>query len=504
MRFSILLLLALSLFWPFASFAQSKDAALALSVDPGVESILQGKSTNIVPKKEVPIKSTVKSDATGRSQLIFPDDATVTICPNTEVLLAEFMDIPTEENIVLDMAVGLMRVITGDASKRNPAAFTVNTPQATIGIRGTMVTIEVRGDMTRIYLSETSGRGVTVRNKYTGRVLEMRSPGLIITVGPELFQERKATRQEAAAFRALFRRPHRQKQFAENNPRLLSAPGTLPYTTGITVAQLDEANRNHEVAYVTPMNPSSGQTQPGIASPVVPVQPDQPSVNPEAPGNPVTPPVIEPTTPVTPENPPSVPDVPAEPDTPENPPATPDVPAEPDVPPLDPGITPIQPDTPANPSAYKVTMPELAGNFAGSGTFNFYNLADPTAAYGSARSGNISFTVPLTYVSLQNDVYTINLTDVKVPGFQNGAFSAQQANGHDLQVNVNRQSGAITQAPGQTITTSPDEIRALLIRGAFTDNQKGQLDTVHFTAGTGAGGEALRGRNQGSINITKH
>lgn len=149
-------------------------------------------------------------------------------------------------------------------------------------------------------------------------------------------------------------------------------------------------------------------------------------------------------------------------------------------------------------------MPELAGNFSGTGDFNFYYVQAPGTAFGNPRSGEISFTVPQNYVSLDSDVYTINLTNIKVPGFQNGQYVANPATGHDLQVRVNRQTGEISQVPGQTIATTPQDIRALMLKGGFDNNQAGSLNTVHFTAGTDASGMALRGRNQGNINISKH
>lgn len=512
--------------FPGLSHARSQDMAEVLSVETSVVSTFQGKTNPLKLRGDVPIKSVVKSDASGRAQLMFPDDATITVAPGTEISLAEFVETPGKENIAIDMSIGALRVITGEVVKRNPSSFTVETPQAVIGIRGTMVIIETTGELTRIYLSETSGKGVTVRNKHTGKTIEMTKPGVLITVGPKILEEKKATKAEAGNLKKLFRRKSGQNTLmaqADTQARRMirkednltgigrsneyAVPGYLPYTTAVRTVQFDEINREQEIrgASITP-NTSGGTSNqpvnppynPGIPSnPDTPARPDQPVNPPATPDNPTNP--GNPSTPDNPSNPgnPSIPDNPSTPDVPvpNVPPISPDTPVNPD--------TPVSPDTPVNPDNYRITLPDLAGTFAGTGTFNYYMLDNPTMSYGPPQSGDITFTVPRTYTSLNNDVYTINLTDVKVPGYQNGTFINQPAQGFDLSVRVDRNTGEISQIPGLVIDTSKEEIRALLLRGEFNDNQSGRLNTIHMNAGTAANGAALRGRNTGMINITK-
>lgn len=179
----------------------AENHATVLSVSPHVVSHLGGKTNTLAVKMKLPVSSTVISDIDGRAQLMFPDTTTVSIAPSTEIALSEFVDTPNEENIVINMATGTARFITGEVSRRKPSAMTVNTPQVVVGIRGTMVTIMVIGDTTKIYLTETSGLGVTVTNRKTGETRKMIRPGNMITVGPsgmielpgELSEVRKMT-----------------------------------------------------------------------------------------------------------------------------------------------------------------------------------------------------------------------------------------------------------------------------------------------------------------------
>lgn len=205
-RFILTLLLVLSCVFVFTVGCRADtEVAQVLSVKPGVFSILAGNETSLQPQMNVPVKATVRSDSTGNAQLMFPDDSTITVAPGTDIELAEFVDTPQKENIALNLAVGTARIITGEVSRRNPLAFTVNTPQAIIGIRGTVATITVSGDSTRIYLSQTSGRGVSVRNRYTGAEMSMRAPGRIITVTPRGLSEDVATHAEVKEFSEMLR-----------------------------------------------------------------------------------------------------------------------------------------------------------------------------------------------------------------------------------------------------------------------------------------------------------
>ncbi len=292
---SLFLCLCFALATPATAFADA--TARVLSVTPGVRYSLGNTGEALAVKMDVPVKAVVVSDATGKAQLIFPDDSTLSIAPDTQISLAEYVDAEREENIVLDLVSGMARIITGESNRKNPQAFTVNTPQASIGIRGTLVTIQAGGDVTRVYLSETSGLGVSVRNLGTGQVMELRKPGTIINVGANFMEERKAQKEEAASFSAALRGKSRAEierataraytERLKNAPIALATEGMLPragLADPIQTAALNRADalaqailvENHLSAVTISLEPDISiptEIVPITPAPILPEQP---------------------------------------------------------------------------------------------------------------------------------------------------------------------------------------------------------------------------------------
>jgi len=129
---------------------------------------------------------TVASSDTGRGQLMFLDQTTLTLGPNTTIVLDTFVFDPTSGGgeIGIGLAEGTLRFIGGSLSRDTPA--TVTTPAATIGIRGsTGIVSYIDGEVAAVFiageqmcLSTGSGRpactsrqgGVLTREGYVGRV----------------------------------------------------------------------------------------------------------------------------------------------------------------------------------------------------------------------------------------------------------------------------------------------------------------------------------------------
>lgn len=79
---------------------------------------------------------TVASSATGRAQLMFLDQSTLSLAPNTTIVLDRFVFDPDRGTgeIGVGLTQGALRFIGGTLSRNQPA--TVTTPTASIGIRG--------------------------------------------------------------------------------------------------------------------------------------------------------------------------------------------------------------------------------------------------------------------------------------------------------------------------------------------------------------------------------
>lgn len=395
----------------------AEQTALTMVVAPGVISILDGKTENLAAKIRLSLKSIVRSDATGKAQFMFPDDSTVNIAPETQIELMEFVDTPEEENIILNMSTGVARFITGELSKRNPAAFTVQTPQAIIGIRGTIVTVEVSGDVTRVYLTETSGKGVNVRNRATGENIRMRKPGALITVGPAGMEERKASATEAKNFAQLLRgkyspaatRARARSAALAQADASLAAQGHLPFTNSVDVAQMDQYNRQALMKNATQVAGIGGASA-SSPTPVVPVVPVVPPV-PDNPGNTPASPGNTPATPASPGgNPATSPDVPNVPEIPDNP-TVPDTPVVgPDVPSTTPPV-----------EAYTIMLADVAGTYSTNVSIPMMNSASEVLA---TVNGQVAFTIPENYITMDENSllihYDVNFTNVTHPRYMQG------------------------------------------------------------------------------------
>lgn len=187
----IFVLLALSF-----SFSFLLANASVVMLNPQVESHLNGEIKPLALKDLVPLKAVLKSKENGRAQLMLDDSSLISIAPNSEISLMDYSDDEGDENVIINIATGTARFVTGEIVRKNPDAFEVQTPNATIGIRGTMVTIVVSSDTTKVYLTETSGLGVSVTNRSTGEQKKMIKPGMLIEVTPRGMEERPGSLDE--------------------------------------------------------------------------------------------------------------------------------------------------------------------------------------------------------------------------------------------------------------------------------------------------------------------
>lgn len=85
-------------------------------------------------------KDTLITDATGFAVLVFDDNTRVTVQPSSELSIAEYAfpkGRPKQGKVSLSLKKGGARTLTGRIAKANPSNFTIKTPTATMGVRGT-------------------------------------------------------------------------------------------------------------------------------------------------------------------------------------------------------------------------------------------------------------------------------------------------------------------------------------------------------------------------------
>lgn len=107
----------------------------------------------------------LETGPTGKLQVTFADGTQLTLGPNADVVIDEFVYTPEKKtgSAILRIAAGTARVLAGAIEDTGgEGAFSITTPVATIGVRGTDFFVEMDGDHLEVALF--SGYEVTVTN----------------------------------------------------------------------------------------------------------------------------------------------------------------------------------------------------------------------------------------------------------------------------------------------------------------------------------------------------
>jgi hypothetical protein len=121
------------------AFAQTAGMVTHLS------GLLTAKSSSgavriLAVKSEVMQGDTLITERETYARVKFSDDGEMVLRPGSQLVVASYAYdaiAPANDNVVLSLLKGGLRAVTGLVGKRNHDAVTINTPTATIGIRGT-------------------------------------------------------------------------------------------------------------------------------------------------------------------------------------------------------------------------------------------------------------------------------------------------------------------------------------------------------------------------------
>jgi len=126
------------------SFAGGIGTITDLSHQPA--SILRQKAT-LDGKKGTLVESMDAVKTTqGKAAITFEDDTKVQITENSRLVIDDFVYDPKNAKggkLAIKVAMGTVRYASGQVAKNNPQAVAINTPTATIGVRGTDFTTTV-------------------------------------------------------------------------------------------------------------------------------------------------------------------------------------------------------------------------------------------------------------------------------------------------------------------------------------------------------------------------
>ena len=148
--------MALCLLLLVASACAAKDVGQVISFKAGVTAQRGGQSVALEMKSPVSEHDVLHTDATGRAQILFEDDTTVALGSNTSLSLETVVAEGANPAFRARMGQGVARFITGKIVEKNPDGFSVVTPDATVGIRGTIFAVQVGNGTTTVYVTNTT------------------------------------------------------------------------------------------------------------------------------------------------------------------------------------------------------------------------------------------------------------------------------------------------------------------------------------------------------------
>ncbi len=158
--------------------AAAQQVGTATAVNPLTESTPPGATTvALTVGAHVVHKERIHTTPTGSVQLLFLDKSTLSIAPNTDILIDEFVYDPNSGNghMLVTLTEGTLRFVGGILSHEGNAS--IATPAAAIGIRGATGTIHNDNHGTQVIDSF----GIFPIHNGAGTVI-LRRPGFYVTI----------------------------------------------------------------------------------------------------------------------------------------------------------------------------------------------------------------------------------------------------------------------------------------------------------------------------------
>jgi hypothetical protein len=131
--------------------AKTNPIGVAGAVNPKTDSTPPGGQTRtVMVGATVVMNEKVMTGPQGSTQLVFTDHSTLTIGPNSEVTIDQFVYDPADDSgkMAVSLGRGVMRFVGGELSHKGNA--TISTPSATVGIRGGIVMLRVAKQETNV------------------------------------------------------------------------------------------------------------------------------------------------------------------------------------------------------------------------------------------------------------------------------------------------------------------------------------------------------------------
>jgi hypothetical protein len=163
---------------PVLTPAFAQQVGTATAVNPTTESTPPGSGTvNLTVGANIVHKERIQTTPSGTVQLLFVDKSTLSIAPNTNILIDEYVYDPDANSghMLTNLTEGALRFVGGALSHQGEASIT--TQDAAIGIRGGTVTVVHGPNGTKVI----DHFGVMTIHNGAGTVTISR-PGFFVTI----------------------------------------------------------------------------------------------------------------------------------------------------------------------------------------------------------------------------------------------------------------------------------------------------------------------------------
>ncbi len=146
MRLTVVILfcLALILIGPGTSAAADAFVGVVKTLEGSAVITRNGETIAVGTGMDIQRADVVKTDRNGFIGLVFSDDTRISMGPNTELAVDDYLFEPVEKKLsfVLRLIRGTISFLSGQIAKLSPESVQLVMPAATIGVRGTHVLIK--------------------------------------------------------------------------------------------------------------------------------------------------------------------------------------------------------------------------------------------------------------------------------------------------------------------------------------------------------------------------
>ncbi len=136
----------------FALPSAAAEVAAVVHSSEGKATVTRGeKSFPVKPGMKLMVHDAVSTGPDGSVGVVFRDDSTLSLGPDSRIVLREFLFSPSERKLglVARLTQGTMAYLSGLLGKLAPEKVRFETPVATIGIRGTRFAVRAGEPATR-------------------------------------------------------------------------------------------------------------------------------------------------------------------------------------------------------------------------------------------------------------------------------------------------------------------------------------------------------------------